>query len=83
MEKLGQNDDNAGEKMSKKSLEDSLNKLEEIVGQLESGELGLDQSIKEFEKGIKLYKDCQTLLSSAEKKIKILTDSLNEENYEG
>lgn len=68
--------------MAKKSFEGSLTKLEEIVNKLESGESGLDESIKQFEEGIKLYKSCKDLLGEAEKKISVLTDSLEEESYE-
>ncbi len=43
--------------MSKeKSFEESLNELEQIASKLESGDLGLDEAIKEFENGIKLSK---------------------------
>ncbi|MBT4791050.1 MAG: exodeoxyribonuclease VII small subunit [Halobacteriovoraceae bacterium] len=68
--------------MAKKNFEGSLEKLEQIVGSLEQGELSLDDSIKKFEEGINLYKNCKDLLSSAEKKISVLTDSLNEEEYQ-
>lgn len=67
--------------MAKKNFEDSIEKLEELVEQLESGELSLDESIKKFEEGIKLYKSCKDLLSESEKKVKILTDSLKEEDF--
>ncbi|MBG60068.1 MAG: exodeoxyribonuclease VII small subunit [Halobacteriovoraceae bacterium] len=69
--------------MSKqKKFETALEKLESIVEELEGGELGLDDSIKKFENGIKLYQDCRGLLKDAEKKISILTDTLKEEQYE-
>ncbi len=68
--------------MSKKNFEGSLKKLEDVVQSLESGELSLDDSIKRFEEGIKLYKGCKDLLSEAEKKISVLNDSLKEEAYE-
>jgi exodeoxyribonuclease VII small subunit len=67
--------------MSKKDLETLLVNLEQTVQELEEGELSLDDSIKKFEEGVKLYKDCKTQLSKAEKKIKVLTDSLKEEDY--
>ena len=67
--------------MTKKSFEASLTKLETVVSSLDSGELDLDESIKKFEDGIKLYKGCKELLSEAEHKISILTDSLKEEVY--
>lgn len=68
--------------MAKKNFESTLDKLESIVQKLEGGELGLDQSIKEFESGIQLYKDCKDYLAEAEKKIQVLTDSLKEEDYQ-
>ena len=68
--------------MSKKSFEKALTDLEGLVSELESGELALDDSIDKFEQGVKLYKNCKTLLGKAEKKISVLTDSLKEESYE-
>lgn len=61
--------------MSEPSFETSLNRLEKIVAQLESGKLSLEESIKTFEEGIKLSLSCQRLISDAEKKIEILTKS--------
>lgn len=62
-------------------FETSLKELEKIVRELESGEVNLDESLKRFEKGIDLYKKCRVTLESAEKKIKILSDSLKEIDY--
>lgn len=62
-------------------FENSLKELEKIVRELESGEVSLDESLKKFEKGIELYRECRNTLDSAEKKIKILTDSLKEIDY--
>ena len=68
-----------------KTFEESLNELEEIATKLESGNLGLDEAIKEFEKGIKLSKECREKLDEAEKKINILVQgensNLTEENF--
>lgn len=68
-----------------KSFEESLNELEQIATNLESGNLGLDDAIKEFEKGIKLSKECSKKLDEAEKKINILVQGengeLKEENF--
>ena len=66
----------------KDNFEDSLNNLETIVSKLEKGELSLDKSIEMFEKGISMYNDCKEFLSTAENKIKVLTDSLKEEELE-
>lgn len=68
--------------MSKKNFETSLTKLEDVVSQIEGGQLSLDESIKKFEEGIKLYKGCKDLLEQAEKKISVLSESLEEEEYE-
>lgn len=54
-------------------FEQSLTELEEIVRQLEKGELSLEDSLKQFEKGIKLARGCQTILQQAEQKIVTLT----------
>lgn len=68
-----------------KTFEESLNELEEIATKLESGNLGLNEAIKEFEKGIKLSKECSDKLDEAEKKINILVQGengeLKEENF--
>jgi exodeoxyribonuclease VII small subunit len=53
-------------------FEDSLKKLEQIVSDLESGDLPLDDSLKLFEQGIKLVKVCQKKLEEAEQKVEIL-----------
>lgn len=66
----------------KKSFEQSLEQLEELVDGLEQGELGLDESIGKFEEGVKLYKFCKDQLGKAEKKITKLSESLNEVNLE-
>jgi exodeoxyribonuclease VII small subunit len=62
-------------------FEASLKELEKIVRELESGDVNLDQSLKKFEQGIELYRDCRSTLENAEKKIKILSDSLKELDY--
>lgn len=64
------------------NFEDTMNKLEEIVQVLEKGELNLDDSIKEFEKGMKLSKEASKYLEEAEKKITILVKDNNGELQE-
>jgi exodeoxyribonuclease VII small subunit len=54
------------------TFEKALENLEEIVGRLEDGELGLEQAIGEFEKGMKLARFCHDKLEEAERKIEIL-----------
>lgn|GEM_PF-191314 len=61
--------------ISQLSFEQALAALEEIVQQLESGSVPLDQSIALYEKGEALRKHCQTRLDSAQQRIeKIVTD---------
>ncbi len=57
------------------SFEDSLTKLKEIIEQLETGNLTLEESIKLFEQGTKLISTSHKKLSEIEKKIQILTEN--------
>lgn len=58
--------------MAKKSFEDSLAKLEDITANLESGELGLEESLKKFDEGVKLAEFCNRKLDEAQQKVNIL-----------
>ncbi|HYM35920.1 MAG TPA: exodeoxyribonuclease VII small subunit [Steroidobacteraceae bacterium] len=53
-------------------LEKSLAELEKIVERLEAGELSLDESLQQFERGVALTRQCQTALRNAEQKVEIL-----------
>lgn len=53
-------------------FEKKLNRLEEIVHKMEKGDLALEDSLKLFEEGVKLSRECQTQLTSAEEKVKKL-----------
>lgn len=55
-------------------FEQSLDELEQLVAKMEVGDLGLDDSLKSFERGISLYRECQTALEQAELRVKLLTD---------
>ena len=55
------------------SFEKKLSRLEEIVNKMESGELSLDDSLKLFEEGVKLSRECNKELNEAEQKVKLLT----------
>ncbi len=66
------------------SFEEKLKQLETVVQELETGKLNLEESVKKFELGIKLSKECNQMLQNAEKKINILIkneDGLTEENF--
>ena len=53
-------------------FEQQLASLEGLVNSLESGELSLEESLKSFEQGIKVARDCQAALKSAEQKVEVL-----------
>ena len=57
-----------------KDFEKSLQNLEKIVNNMESGELGLEESLAQFEKGIKLAKNCQDTLTNAEFRVEQLIE---------
>jgi len=62
-----------GEK--KKTFAEALEGLEKIVTEIESGDVPLEESIEKYAEGIKLIKQCRTILDAAEKKIQILSKS--------
>lgn len=64
---------------SKPGFEKALEDLEQIARKLEDGTLGLEESIAEFEKGMKLAKYCHEKLREAERKIEILQKGENGE----
>ncbi len=55
-------------------FEQSLQQLEALVTEMEKGDLSLEQSLKAFENGIQLTRECQTRLSEAEQKVEILLE---------
>jgi exodeoxyribonuclease VII small subunit len=55
-----------------KNFEASLAELEQIVAQLEAGDLPLEQSLELFERGVRLSRECQKRLDEAERKVEIL-----------
>lgn len=57
-------------------FEKAMDRLAKIVSELESGEVSLDDSLKKYEEGVKLSKICQDQLVQAEKKIEVLTKTL-------
>lgn len=56
-------------------FETKLNRLEEIVKSMESGQLGLEESLKLFEEGVKISRDCQNELDAAEQKVELLINA--------
>ena len=58
-------------------FEQAMARLEAIVGELEKGDLPLDESLKIFEEGIRLSKNCLKVLEEAEHKIEVLVQDKN------
>ena len=67
-------------KKSNFSFESSLENLESIVDQMEQGELSLEESLKAFEQGIKLTRECQSALLKAEQKVQMLIEEDDEDS---
>ena len=67
-------------------FEKALERLEKIVEELEAGNIPLDEALKKYEEGVRLSRACNEKLTQAEKKIQILTKSLDgslkRENFE-
>ncbi|MFC1708431.1 exodeoxyribonuclease VII small subunit [Candidatus Omnitrophota bacterium] len=52
-------------------FEETLKKLERIVGELEGGDISLDKAIKKYQEGMSFSKECLDSLNKAEKKVKV------------
>ncbi len=63
-------------------FEESLQELEQIVEQMEQGDISLEQSLKAFERGIKLTRICQKALQEAEQKVQILLEKDGQQTLE-
>ena len=63
-------------------FEASLARLEALVTQMENGDLTLEASLKTFEEGIKLTRECQQALKEAEQKVTLLMEKNGEQPFE-
>ena len=71
-------------KKNQLSFEESLKELENIVDKLESGDIDLEKSVKLYEKGMLLKKNCEDKLKNVEiqiKKIKLENNKIKKENF--
>ena len=59
----------------KMSFEQALQRIEEIVSEIEDGSVPLEESIDKYAEGTKLIEHCRTVLGKAEKKIQLLTEA--------
>ena len=60
--------------MSEKTLEENLERLEELTAEMESGEIPLEKMYTLYKEGIDLVKDCNKKIDTVEKKIKLIND---------
>ena len=63
-------------------FEASLDELESLVQKMERGDMSLDESLGAYERGIALYRQCQSALEKAELRVKLLSDPLKPESAE-
>jgi exodeoxyribonuclease VII small subunit len=63
-------------------FESAIKELEALVEQMEQGDITLEQSLENFERGIELTRACQKALQEAEQKVQILTQKQGEETAE-
>ncbi len=69
-------------KKSATLFEDSMTELEQIVAQMEQGDISLEESLKAFERGVKLTRTCQKALQEAEQKVQILLEKDGQQKLE-
>ena len=62
------------------AFEQSLNELEKLVAQMELGEQSLDDSLAAYERGIALYRQCQTALETAEQRVTLVSQNNPEQH---
>jgi len=62
------------DEISELSFEESIKELTNIVGKIEQGEIPLQDSLEQYEKGMALIKQCRTILEKAEKRIEKISE---------
>ena len=63
-------------------FEEAMEELEKLVEQMERGDISLEESLKSFERGIKLTRTCQQALQEAEQKVQILLEKNGQQSLE-
>ncbi len=58
-------------------FEASMQALEDLVGKMETGEMTLEESLAAYERGVGLYRHCQSALEAAELRVRLLSDPAN------
>lgn len=78
MNDLPEKTDGAGQPKERPNFEVALEQLQKAVKKLEGGELSLEQSLHQFEEGVRLTRICQAYLAAAEQRVDILMKNSNE-----
>ena len=65
--------------IAKLSFEEAIKELTSIVGSIEQGEIALQDSLQQYEKGMALIKHCRGILQTAEKRIEKISETESEE----
>jgi len=68
--------------MAKKTFEQSLNALEKIVSELETGDLPLEKALKKFDEGMALSRQCSAMLDETDRKVNQLMGAATESDSE-
>jgi exodeoxyribonuclease VII small subunit len=61
--------------LAKETFEDSFKKLEKIIAKMESGDLPLEETLKLYEEGMRLYTHCSQKLTEVQKKVELLSQT--------
>lgn len=73
---------NAPEASPVARFEQSLEELEQLVEKMEHGEMSLEESLAAYERGVGLYRQCQSALEQAELRVRLLSDPDRPDNAE-
>ncbi|MEC9374201.1 MAG: exodeoxyribonuclease VII small subunit [Planctomycetota bacterium] len=73
MTKRSENKPAADASQPEPTFEQAVESLEQIIDRIESGEVGLEKSIREYERGMDLIRRCRTILDTAEQRVRELT----------
>lgn len=71
----------AKKETTKPDFEQSLQELEALVLKMENGDLSLEESLKEFERGVQLTRQCQEALTAAEQRVKLIGADGNQTEF--
>lgn len=80
MAKKTKQNDASHEQSEELGFEEAVEKLEQIIDAIESGEVGLERSIREYERGMQLIRRCRSILDHAEQRVRELSEEDGDES---